>query len=231
VTRSAAGWVLRLIVAAALTAYVLYRSEPRAVLGVAAGADLSFVAFALLLILVDRALMAFRWIALLCIVDNASRPPLRRLLAIFFVSTFLGTFLPASVGGDAVRAYSLSRDRVDGADAVASVFMDRMLGVASLLLMGVLGLWLARDLATNGAVVVSLLLTLAACGLTTTLIFSERVGAWAARMIATIVFTAICFLCSSPRWRSRCCACCRRTFSGGRSASPPGCRSTSPSSR
>ena len=28
-------------------------------------------------------------------------------MRIFFVSTFVGTFLPASVGGDAVRAFSL----------------------------------------------------------------------------------------------------------------------------
>ena len=59
----------------------------------------------------DRALMAQRWIALLCIVEGR-RPPLARLLEIFLTSTFLGTFLPASIGGDAVRAYSLSRDSV-----------------------------------------------------------------------------------------------------------------------
>ena len=32
-----------------------------------------------------------------------------RCMRIFFVSTFVGTFLPASVGGDAVRAYSMAR--------------------------------------------------------------------------------------------------------------------------
>ena len=42
-------------------------------------------------------------------------------MRIFFVSTFVGTFLPASVGGDAVRAYSLAQLNVDGGDAVASV--------------------------------------------------------------------------------------------------------------
>ncbi len=70
-------------------------------------------------------------------------------MRIFFVSTFVGTFLPASVGGDAVRAYSLSRLNVNGGDAVASVFMDRMLGVASVLLMALVGLGSSRDLAGN----------------------------------------------------------------------------------
>ena len=61
-------------------------------------------------------------------------------MRIFFVSTFVGTFLPASVGGDAVRAYSLAKLNVGGGDAVASVFMDRMLGVASVLVMALVGL-------------------------------------------------------------------------------------------
>ena len=54
--------------------------------------------------------------------------------------TFVGAFLPASVGGDAVRAYSVSRLNVHGGDAVASVLLDRMIGVASILLMAMAGL-------------------------------------------------------------------------------------------
>ena len=174
------GRLLRLIVAVALTTYILYRSDPSAVLSAAAGADLSLIALAVLLALVDRALMAYRWIALLCIVDRADRPSLARLLEIFFVSTFLGTFLPASVGGDAVRAYSLSRDRVSGSEAVASVFMDRMLGVASLLLLGVAGIALAPGLRSNAAVVSALAVTGVVCALTLATIFSLRTGAWVA---------------------------------------------------
>ena len=94
----------RLLVAAGLTAYILWRSDPRAVLAAAAGADWRPMAAAVLLVLLDRALMAYRWVVLLCTVDAALRPSLGALLRIFFVSTFVGTFLPASVGGDAVRA-------------------------------------------------------------------------------------------------------------------------------
>ena len=92
----------------------------------------------MLLVLVDRVLMAYRWIVLLYTLDPADRPPLADILRIFFVSTFLGTFLP-SVGGDAVRAYGIAKLNMRGGDAVASVFMDRMLGIASLLLMALVG--------------------------------------------------------------------------------------------
>ena len=115
-TARVAGRVARIVVAAALTGYLFWRSDPAAVVGAARHADGSWILGAILLVLVDRALMAWRWAMLLCIVDESARPPLGRLLEVFFVSTFVGTFLPASIGADAVRAYSISRDRVAGAD-------------------------------------------------------------------------------------------------------------------
>jgi uncharacterized protein (TIRG00374 family) len=179
-----AGRIFRVLVAAGLTAYLLWRSDPSAVLAALAGTEWSWVVVVIALVLVDRALMAHRWIVLLCVVDPRQRPPLKRLLEIFFVSTFVGSFLPASVGGDAVRAYSVARERVSGADAVASVFMDRMLGVASLLIMAVPGLLLARDLASSGVVLLGLLVTAAACVATMTMIFS--VGAAIGSLVAAV---------------------------------------------
>src|SRR5439155_19168650 len=92
------------------------------------------------------------------------RPPPRSTLFPYttLFRTFVGTFLPASIGSDAVRAYRISREGVSGADAVASVFMDRMLGVASLLVMGAAGVILARDLTANAFVLTALAFTGAA---------------------------------------------------------------------
>lgn len=83
--------------------------------------------------------MGYRWIALLGAVSGP-RPPTSVLWRIFFVSTFVGTFLPQSVGGDAVRTWSLTRDGTPAPQSLASVLMDRLVGVASLLLCAVLGL-------------------------------------------------------------------------------------------
>ncbi len=143
-TPKLAGWFserrrARAVVAAALTGFILWKSHPREVLDALANADWRLIAVAVLLVFADRALMAYRWVVLLCIIDRAERPPLAEVMRIFFVSTFVGTFLPASVGGDAVRAYSMTRLNVRGRDAIASVFLDRMLGVASILLMAALG--------------------------------------------------------------------------------------------
>src|SRR5206468_11440820 len=146
----------RLIVAGGLTTYIFVKSHPRAILAAGTGADWRPLALASLLVLADRTLMAYRWVVLLCTVEPGSRPALAPIMRIFFVSTFVGTFLPASIGGDAVRAYRTARLGVATEDAVASVFMDRILGVASILVMAVIGLTWARDLAGNRAVLVAL---------------------------------------------------------------------------
>ena len=70
-TARVAGRVARIIVAAALTGYLLWRSDPAAVVAAARHADGSWILGAILLVLVDRALMAGRWAMLLCIVDES----------------------------------------------------------------------------------------------------------------------------------------------------------------
>jgi uncharacterized protein (TIRG00374 family) len=177
---------VRAAIAAGLTAYILWRSHPRDVLAAIAGADWRLIAVAVALVLADRALMAYRWLLLLCIVDRADRPPLAEIMRIFFVSTFVGTFLPASIGADAVRAYSMTRLKVRGGEAVASVFMDRMLGVASILVMAALGLTLARDLAGNRTIVLSLVVAAAACAATLIVIFSDAAARLAAGAIGVL---------------------------------------------
>jgi uncharacterized protein (TIRG00374 family) len=185
-TRTTAARIARIAVAAGLTGYILWRSDPAAVAAAAAGVDWRWIGVAVLLVLVDRALMAYRWVALLCTIETDRRPPMASLMRVFFVSTFVGTFLPASVGGDIVRSYSLARLNVDAGDAVASVLMDRLLGVASIFLMALVGLVLAQDLAYNAAIVGGLVASAAACAATLVLIFSPRAAGLVARTASSL---------------------------------------------
>jgi len=92
----------------------------------------------LVMVAVDRAVMILRWWLLL----RASGNPIGFVDAsrLFLVSSFVGSFLPAGVGGDAARAYGLAQGPTTGSEAVASVAVDRMLGVLSLVAMGLVGL-------------------------------------------------------------------------------------------
>jgi uncharacterized protein (TIRG00374 family) len=167
--------LLRIAVALGLTSFVLWKSGPAGVLRAAAGADLAWLGGACALVIVDRVLMAYRWWILLCAVDAHQRPPLGVVLRIFFVSTFVGTFLP-SVGGDVYRAYSLARHGVRGGQAASSVLMDRLLGVLSMVIMATAGLTAAGSPAATPAVVGALAFTLAACALAFGMVFSERLA-------------------------------------------------------
>lgn len=175
---------LRLTAAIALTALMIWWAGPANVWRAARGARPSWILAALALVVVDRALMAYRAVALLQPVPAPQRPGVRDIIRVFFVSTYLGTFLPGSIGGDAVRTYALNRLAVPAADAFASVFLDRLLGIVSLLVMALAGLVLARDLARDPVVLTSLLATTGGCLLAAAAIFSRRAGVWSETVAA-----------------------------------------------
>jgi uncharacterized protein (TIRG00374 family) len=168
--------VARLLVATSLTAFVLWKANPSAVGRAAARADFWWIGAAVVLVAADRALMAYRWLVLLCPIAADQRPPLGAVMRVFFISTFLGTFLPASVGGDVVRVYGLSQLRVAPGPAAASVLMDRLLGVVSIVLVGGAGLLLAPsdDLASARAISLSLTVASAVSLAGALVVFSER---------------------------------------------------------
>ena len=180
------GGLLRFAIAAVLVGYLLWRSDPQDVWHALAHASTGPLLVAVALVLLDRAIMAYRWFVLLRPLEGQHLPPFGTILRIFFVSTFVGTFLPASVGGDVVRAYSLSNHGVPKADSMASVFVDRMLGVLSVLLMALVGIMLARDLAADRSVVLALAVTAGACAVAAVLIFSETADAIAESFIAQV---------------------------------------------
>lgn len=183
----------RPLVAILLTAFVLWQADPAAVVGAAARADLRWIGAAILLVVVDRTLMAYRWLVLLSPIPRLDRPRLGAVLRLFFTSTFAGTFLPGSVGGDAVRAYGLARLRVAPGVAVASVLLDRLLGVLSIVLVGIVGLLLADsgDLWSNRAVGVSLLVAGAACAAGAAVVFSAGASRLAQRTSTRLPFAPL----------------------------------------
>ena len=106
----------------------------------------SWIAGVLALVVIDRALMAWRWILLVRVVEPHPQVPARELVRVFFISSFAGALLPGSIGGDAVRAVGASRLGLPTPVVVGSVAVDRLLGTVSVLLMAVVGLLFAGRL-------------------------------------------------------------------------------------
>ena len=129
---------MRLLISAAILAYLASRIDMRAAVAAVIAVDRWYLAAVLALVALDRVVMIARWVLLL----RASRAQITTSSAarIFLISSFVGSFLPAGVGGDAARAYGLSRATDAGDEAIASVVVDRLLGVLSLVAMAVVGL-------------------------------------------------------------------------------------------
>lgn len=84
-------------------------------------------------------LAAFRWKLLL----NYVNVPLTYLtvLRLTFIGLFFNLFVPGGVGGDLIKMFYLRREAGDNfAEAVLTVLLDRLLGLAGLLLLAITGL-------------------------------------------------------------------------------------------
>lgn len=132
--------VFRLAFTVAVLFFLSRQVDMRASAAAMAAASVPWLLLVLALVAVDRVVMIWRWWLLL----DATRHDiaLPEAARVFLVSSFAGSFLPAGVGGDAARAFTLAQQTSRPHDAMASVGVDRVLGMASIALLGAIGAWL-----------------------------------------------------------------------------------------
>lgn len=132
-----AAWTVgRLVLTVAIIAYVLRGFDLDAAKVALHRFSTDAIEQTLLLIAIDRALMFWRWLILIRTVSSA---PTAQLARIFFVSSFVGSFLPAGVGGDAARAFQVGRQTGQVGLAIASVVVDRWMGLLAVGISGCVG--------------------------------------------------------------------------------------------
>lgn len=145
--------IVRLAITAAILTYLATRIDMAASARAVAEVSTQHLLLVLVMVGIDRAVMILRWFLLLRGSGiNISTGDATRL---FLVSSFVGSFLPAGIGADAARAYGLTRVKPEdptpnpqatsaeppatASEALASVAVDRLLGIASLVLMAIIG--------------------------------------------------------------------------------------------
>lgn len=112
--------------------YILFESiEPDALGDAFVNVNLSLLVAALFFVLSIRVIMAFRWQIVLKLYGLF--PKFFNLLSIVFISNSIGHLLPGG-GIDVIRTYQLSKEEGVVADVAASVFVDRIVGLLSMLL-------------------------------------------------------------------------------------------------
>lgn len=124
----------------------------------------------LLLVAADRGVMIWRWIILLRARGTAISAA--EAASIYLVSSFIGGY--TALAGDAARAYALSRRATPGSEAVASIAVDRLLGLLSILVIALVGIALAttRMSDNSSTVFVSVTMVLVAGG--TAVLFADH---------------------------------------------------------
>ncbi len=130
-------WI-RSAITAIVLAIMLSRISVAEVLDVIARVRPEMVVSVLVLLAADRAVMIWRWIILLR--ATGQRIATKSAAWIYLVSSFVGGFLPAGIGADLARAYTLSQRTSETSAAAASVAVDRLLGLLSIVLVGIFGI-------------------------------------------------------------------------------------------
>ncbi|HEY8858639.1 MAG TPA: lysylphosphatidylglycerol synthase transmembrane domain-containing protein [Gaiellales bacterium] len=124
--------------------------------------------------------MALRWQMLLAAKDV--HVSLGWLTRTYFVALFAGQFLPAAIGGDAVRVVELGRLTHDAPEALASVLIDRLVGLMSLVGLAVVAVLVSGAGSRPGVVLAEAAFGIAAAG-ALALLFSSRLRGAVARWL------------------------------------------------
>ena len=125
---------IRLVVTAALISYVLRVANVSEIQRVFLEAHWAWLILAVVVFVGTQTLCALRWVLVSQPLQlNTDR---HEFLRLYFLGAFFSTFLPTTIGGDVVKAYYLARDTRQLARSTTSVFMDRNVGLGSLLIIG-----------------------------------------------------------------------------------------------
>ena len=139
--RARIGLVIRLAIAITLVVVLVRSVDVTAAVDVARRAAPLFLLAALGVALFDRIVMVAKWYPLLHV--HAPSVGFGRALRVTLASNVTSLVLPATVGGDFVRAVVLGRPTGRTAEIGASILMERLLGLLSGMLYALLGVLIA----------------------------------------------------------------------------------------
>lgn len=95
------------------------------------GASVSYLVAAIVVYFLVQTLSAYRWYLLLKPLDIET--PFRKILSLYYLGMYFNFFLPSAIGGDVFKVYYLNKETGRLSASTASVFLDRDVGMAGLL--------------------------------------------------------------------------------------------------
>lgn len=110
-------------------------------------ANYFLLSIALVFNIFERVELTYKWNLLIW--ARGIKVSFTRLFFINLIGAFGGLFLPSSLGTDVVRSFYLAKNNSEKSISISSVFVDRIIGLFSLILLGVLSLFFSSDLVPN----------------------------------------------------------------------------------
>lgn len=163
---------VKVIVSGALIWYLLSETEFNAVYASLKSADPFWLLLSFITLGIGKILTSYRWQVLLKAQDI--HISLKFLIGSVFVGQFFNSFLPTTIGGDAMRAYDAATQSHESTKSVMSVFADRLIGVFALALLAVAALifgYFSNE--EVGFYVIPVLLVFLICSFGMALIFND----------------------------------------------------------
>jgi glycosyltransferase 2 family protein len=131
--RKCASLILRILVACAALGLVFWNQDWSKLQAVFRGLDYRYFLLSLGVYAVCQALLALRWWLLLRAQSIHLR--IRTTVHLHFVGLFYNNIMPSSIGGDFLRAWYVTKHTHKRIEAALSVFVDRAVGLLSILVM------------------------------------------------------------------------------------------------
>jgi uncharacterized protein (TIRG00374 family) len=122
--------LLKVLVSAGLLAFLLSKISIPKLTALVRDIDGGMIAATFAVFLASNVIGAYQWHVLLA--SSGVRLPFHRTIRFYFVGLFFNNFLPASIGGDAVKVYDVSRIEGSVYQVVAVTLLDRIIGIFSL---------------------------------------------------------------------------------------------------
>ncbi len=148
--------LLRLILTAAMLAWIIRGVDTQQIGGVLARANPAWLALGAGVNLLSVVLAAWRWQRVLAGLGVLKRLP--QVTRLVLVGTFFNMFLPSSVGGDVMKMVLIAPDTARREVAVSSVLMDRVIGLAVTIGVGLVAVLLLPRVWAEPAVIATLAL-------------------------------------------------------------------------
>jgi len=129
--------IIRLTITAAILAAIYFAIDPNEFFRIVKTIQIKWTIYALLLILFIRILMALRWHYILSIYKIPAQ--FSEILSVIFISNSIGHILPSGIGTDIIRGYQVAKNHGNTANVSATIILDRLIGLYSMLCLALIG--------------------------------------------------------------------------------------------